>query len=89
MHLKAEGSYTTIFCRGEKPVMVSKNLKAFEVMLHGHGFLRVHNSHIINLDYIQKFVRTDGGYVVLTDNSKIEVSRSRKVEFFQHLGATA
>jgi two-component system LytT family response regulator len=88
VHLKAEGSYTHIYIMDKKPVMVSKNLKEFENILSGLGFCRVHNSHIINITHVYKFARTDGGHVIMTDNTRIEVSRNRRELFLKELEST-
>jgi two-component system, LytTR family, response regulator len=86
IHLKAEGSYTTIYCTGARPIVVSKNLKEFEHLLLDKGFYRVHNSHIVNIEHIQKYVRTDGGYLIMTDNSQVEISKTRKESFLHTIG---
>jgi len=58
---------------------VTRLLKEYDDMLSGHGFFRVHRSHLINLHHIKKFEKQDGGYVVLTGDIKVPVSsRSRE-----------
>lgn len=89
IHLKAEGSYTHIFTADNKSLMVSKNLKEFESILSNKGFCRIHNSHIVNMAHISRYIRTDGGYAVMSDNSKIEVSRNRKEQFLKMIGLPA
>jgi len=54
-------------------------------MLDAKGFFRVHNSHIVNLAHIKKYVKGDGGYVIMSDNSVVDVSRRKKEEFLQML----
>ena len=54
-------------------------------MLEEHSFLRVHHSYIVNLNEISKYVKGEGGYLVMSDGSSIDVSRSRKEILLQKL----
>ena len=54
-------------------------------MLDAKEFFRVHNSHLINLSHIKKYVKGDGGYVIMSDNSMVDVARRKKEEFMQML----
>ena len=78
IHCKSESNYTNIFLLSGKSILISKTLKEVEEMLSGSNFYRIHHSHIINLNHIKKYVRGDGGYVVLINDEVINVSRSRK-----------
>ena len=69
-----------------KSIVVSKILKDFEEMLHPYNFYRVHNSHLINLNYIQKYIRSQGGHVMLQDGTLIDISRRKKEEFLKMIG---
>ena len=80
---EADINYTTIFTKDRHKLMVSKTLKYFEALLVNCNFFRVHNSHLINLDYIKKYSKGKGGYVTLTDDSVIEVSTRRKDDFLK------
>jgi two-component system, LytTR family, response regulator len=62
-------------------VLVCKNLADFENLLVFSGFCRVHHSYLINVNHVQKYIRGDGGYVILTDNHHVDVSRRKKEEF--------
>jgi len=64
-------------------ILVTKLLKDFEEMLFGYRFYRVHNSHLINLDYIKKYIRGDGGQIVTQNGDIIDVSRRKKDEFLK------
>ena len=77
---QSNGNYTTIYLRNKTTILVAKTLKEFEIFLGEHGFFRVHNSHLINLATIKKYQKGKGGYVVLEDNTEIEVSSRRKEE---------
>jgi len=75
---RSDGNYTIIeTVEGEK-IMVSRILKEFDEMLSGHGFFRIHRSHLVSLQHIKRYVKQDGGYVVVTTNDKIPVSSRSK-----------
>jgi len=81
--LEANGPYTTFFIKDNRKIMVSRHLKEYEMLLTGHGFFRIHNSHIINLKEVKKMIKTDGGYVIMSDESMIAISPKKKEEFMQ------
>jgi two-component system, LytTR family, response regulator len=83
LRLEANGPYTTFFMKDNAKIMVSKNLKEYEMLLTDHGFFRVHNSHMINLKEVRKMIKTDGGYAVMNDDSMIAISPKKKDEFVQ------
>lgn len=83
LRLEANGPYTTFFMKDGSKIMVSKNLKEYEMLLTDHGFFRVHNSHMINLKQVRKMIKTDGGYAVMNDESMIAISPKKKDEFVQ------
>lgn len=80
---RADGAYTTFYISGRDPVMVSKTLKEYDTLLSPFQFFRVHQSHLINLREVNRFLKLDGGSVVLHDGSQVPVSRSKKDEFLQ------
>ena len=73
-----ENNYTTVFLKNGESVLVSKTLKEYEELLSENGFLRVHQSHLINLSYIRSYEKQDGGYLKMSDGSIINISRQRK-----------
>ena len=75
---ESDGSYTEFHLMDAKKITVSKPLKEYEEMLSHSGFLRVHKSHLVNINYINSFVKRDGGYLVLNDLTKIPVSVRKK-----------
>lgn len=81
IRLEAMGSYTQFYLRDGKKVLVSKHLKEYEQLLQEADFCRVHQSHLVNLNEVRKYVKADGGYVILNDQSRITISTRRK-EFF-------
>jgi len=78
LHLKSDKNYTDIFLKDKQRITSTKTLKFYEQLLPENKFLRIHQKHIINLGCVLKYLKEDGGYVLLTDNSKLEVSRRRK-----------
>ncbi len=85
---EADNNYSTFFLQNGEKIVISKGLKEFEDMLSGFGFFRVHQSHLINLNYILRFDKKDGGYIVLTNKSSVPVSqrkRQKLLDFFEGL----
>jgi two-component system, LytTR family, response regulator len=83
LYCQAESNYTSVMLSGGKKIVVSKVLKEIDEALSGPDFFRVHNSYLINLNRIAKFVRGDGGYVVMEDGATVSISRSRRQEFME------
>jgi two-component system LytT family response regulator len=81
----ANGNYTEVTLENRRIILVSRTLKEFENLLDESTFIRIHNSSIINVGYLRKYVRGDGGYVVLNDDSMIQVARNRKEKFLNKL----
>jgi two-component system LytT family response regulator len=75
---QSEKNYTYFFFSNRERIIVSKTLKEFEDLLSEFNFMRVHRSHLINLKYIDRFEKNDGGMVIMTDGSKVEVSHRKK-----------
>lgn len=80
---ESEDNYTAFYFTDGKKNVVSKTIKYFEDMLEEHQFFRIHRSHIINLNYIAKYIKGDGGYVEMTDGSSVIVSRRKKDAFLR------
>jgi two-component system, LytTR family, response regulator len=83
IYCEAESNYTNIVLAGGKKIMVSKVLKDIDEALAGPDFFRVHNSFLINVNRIRKFVRGEGGYVIMDNDANISISRSRRQEFME------
>jgi len=81
----SSNNYTEFFLAGNKRLLVSRTLKEVEDMLAEYGFLRVHHSHIVNLNAITRYIKGEGGYLVMADGSTVDVSRSRKELLIQKL----
>ncbi len=81
---ESEDNYTKFYIRNSKPILISKTLKEYEDLLTEHGFERIHQSHLINLSYLKSYIKKDGGYVVMSDNTNLPISQ-RKKERLQEL----
>jgi two-component system, LytTR family, response regulator len=84
---ESDNNYTFFYLRSGERVLVSRTLKEFEELLEPFGFFRVHKSHLVNLQYIRKYKKGEGGMVTMDDGSQIEVSRRRKEDFLKALNA--
>lgn len=82
---KSDNNYTTFYFKDTSKILVSKTLKYYADMLKEYGFLRVHQSHLINKSYIKEYIKSDGGYVILNDKSNIPVSVRKRVEILEFL----
>ena len=74
----SDSNYTVFFLKNKQKLIVSRPLKEIEEMLDEYSFIRVHNSYLVSLNEIDKYVKGEGGYLVMTDGSTIDVSRSKK-----------
>ena len=74
----ADSNYTLILLKNKQKIIASRTLKEIEEMLEDYSFARVHHSWLINLNEIEKYVKGEGGYLLMSDGSTIDVSRSRK-----------
>ena len=85
IRLESSSNYTTFFINNEKSLLASKTLKEFDGMLSNYNFHRVHKSHLVNMNYLKRYVQTDGGYLVLEDGSKIPVANRKKEQLLSTL----
>jgi two-component system LytT family response regulator len=83
VYCESDSNYTIVFLSTGEKVIVSKTLKDVEEILEGSDFFRIHASYLINMKHVTKFTRGDGGYVVMSNNQHITVSRKKKDEFFE------
>jgi len=81
----SNSNYTEFFLTDKRKILVSRTLKETEEMLEGYAFMRIHHSHIVNLNEITKYIKGEGGYIIMTDGSTVDVSRSRKDALMQKL----
>lgn len=81
---ESEDNYTKFYIKNHKPILISKTLKEYEELLAEHNFERIHQSHLINLKYLKSYIKSDGGYVVMADGSRLSISQ-RKRERLQNI----
>lgn len=86
LYCEASSNYTQITLSQGKKYLVSRTLKEYDDLLSGQNFFRIHHSYLINLDAIIKYVRGDGGYVIMNDNRSLDVSKRRKEGFLSRIG---
>jgi len=85
IYCEASGTYTFFYLKNKEKIIVSKTLKEYEELLHNHHFLRVHNSFLINLNEVKKYIKGDGGSVIMSNGDEVYVSKRRKEEFLSAL----
>lgn len=85
IRFEADDNYTNIYLENGKKITASKTIKSYEELLEHANFYRVHKRHVINLNYMHKYVKGDGGYLVMDDGMKIEVSRRRRPAFMEQI----
>lgn len=83
MYCQAESNYTNVMLTNKNKILVAKTLKDIDETLSGKDFFKVHNSFLININQIRKFVRGDGGYILMNDDTQITIARSKREEFFE------
>lgn len=83
---ESQKNYTLFYLTNKKQVLVTRTLKEFEDMLEGDNFLRVHHSHLINVKHLKEYVKTDGGYAMMSDGSEVPVSVRKKEHLLSLLG---
>ena len=74
----SNSNYTTLSLKDTQKLVVSRTLKEIEEMLEEYGFFRVHHSYLVNLNEIRKYIKGEGGSLVMSDGSSVDVSRSKK-----------
>ena len=74
----SDSNYTVLLLKDKQKIVVSRTLKEIEEMLDEYSFLRVHHSYVVNLNEVNKYIKGEGGYLVMSDDSTVDVSRSKK-----------
>lgn len=86
IHIEAQSNYTVFYFNNAPRLTVSKTLKEFEEMLPTDSFFRPHHSHIINMHYIKRYIKGDGGQIEMQNGNFVDVSRRKKEEFLKAIG---
>lgn len=79
---EADRNYTSFYLSNKSKILVSKTLKEYDLLLAPHNFLRVQQSHLINLDFVNRYDKGQGGAVVMKDGSQVPLSQSKREMFF-------
>ena len=86
IYAKADGNYTHIFLFGDKEILICKPIKWLMEQLTNYPFIcRIHHSYLVNTNYVTKYIRGDGGQVVLQNKKSLSVSRARKPDLMKIL----
>lgn len=75
---EADSNYSILLLKNKKKIIVSTTLKEIEEILEDHSFVRVHRAYVVNLNEVEKYVKGEGGYLIMSDGSMIDVSRNKK-----------
>ena len=86
LYCEANGSYTDFHLKQGRKIIVSKNLKEYETLLAGKDFMRVHHRFLINLREVRRFVKSEGGYILMNNDAQIGISPKKRAEFIERMG---
>jgi DNA-binding LytR/AlgR family response regulator len=78
-------NYTSIYLNNNKTLVASKTLMDFEQSLRSHDFIRIHKSHLVNVNYVEKYVKTGGGHMLLKNGTQLPVAVRKKEYLFRQL----
>ncbi len=82
---KSNNNYTLFYLQTNEQFIVTRTLKDYEELLKNESFIRVHQSHLINLNYVEQYIKGEGGTAIMSDGSEIEVSRRKKDLFLKRI----
>lgn len=82
---ESDGPYTTFHLANKSKVMSSRHLGFYEELLENHNFCRIHNTTIINMQFVKSYIKGRAGHVLLTDGTKLELAQRRKAVFLNKL----
>jgi two-component system LytT family response regulator len=82
---ESDNTYTIFYMSDKRKIVVSKSIGEYEELLGDYHFLRVHQSHLVNLRYVKSYQKGEGGLIVMEDNSAVDVSRRRKEQLISRL----
>jgi two-component system, LytTR family, response regulator len=85
LYCEATGNYTNIYMGDGRKFVVSRTLKDYEEMLEDLDFFRIHNSYLINLNLVKKYIRGEGGQVVMSNQQALDVSKAKKKSFLEKI----
>jgi len=82
---EADNNYTHFHLNSGEKILVTKTLKEYDETLSGLDFVRVHQSHLVNTKFVDRYIKGDGGSIIMADGSEVEVSRRRKEDFLSRM----
>jgi len=82
---KADNNYSHVYLKNERHIFLSKSLKTMQKLLPDSHFIRVHQSHLVNSDCIKKYIKKDGGYLIMENNTEVPVSNSKRDNLLERL----
>ncbi len=77
---ESDNNYTNFYFVNKGRFLVTRTLKSYDQLLNESGFIRVHQSHLVNIKHIKSYVKTDGGYLLMSDQSRVPVAVRKKAE---------
>lgn len=80
---ESDSNYTHIFLANGKKITMAKTLKEVEENINGSPFFRIHQSHLVNMNHISKYIKGDNAYVIMKDGTQISISRNKKDAFLE------
>jgi two-component system LytT family response regulator len=86
IYLEANDNYSNIYLSNNQKFLVSRTLKDFEELLPSDIFVRIHHSNIVNKFFVDKYIRGEGGQVVMRNGNVLDVSKRKKSNFLQAIG---
>jgi two-component system LytT family response regulator len=86
IRIESSSNYSKLVLLNSRQLLVTRQLKDFEELLQDYRFYRVHHSHLVNLNFIAKYVRGDGGQIIMRNGDIIDVSRRKKDVFLKLIG---
>lgn len=85
LYCEASANNTLVYLTNNKKITATKNLKDYEDLLSARRFFRIHHAYLVNLKHVAKYIKGEGGSVILSNQKELEVSRRKKQEFLSAL----
>lgn len=82
---ESDDNYSKIQLKNGKKMLVTRSLKEMEEILEQYSFIRVHRSYLVNLNEVEKYIKGEGGYLIMSDGSMVDVSRNKKEQLLKKL----
>lgn len=83
IYFEADTNYAHVFIKGREKMFVTRSLKELETQVTGFHFFRIHNSYLVSLEQVDRFLRGDGGVLLMSNGAKLPLSRNRRKDFLE------